>query len=87
MPFEWTNDSLQDGLAGGYHLRMDAAHIYLYFGYEDLVLVLPSHGRSKEQTSRSLATLMYRALFRRKALAPALEAVVTGSRHSSGRRC
>lgn len=83
---EWMTDLLQDRLAGGYHLRVDAGHMYLYFGYEDLVLVLPHLARSREQTIRSLTTFMSREAFRRKTLTPALEAIVKGAPRRSSRR-
>ena len=31
VPMEWTNWLLRDWLAGGFHLRMDARRIYLYY--------------------------------------------------------
>ena len=83
---EWMTDLLQDRLADGYHLRTDAGHMYLYFGYEDLLLVLPHLGRSREQTVRSLATFMFREGFRRKTIAPTLEAIVKGAPRRSSRR-
>jgi hypothetical protein len=67
---------------------MDASRIYLYFGHDDLVMVLPRLGRSQELTSRALTTAMYRHCLRRKMLAPALDAIVAERRGepSGGRR-
>ncbi len=76
VPPEWTNWLLRDWLAGGFHLRMDARRIYLYFGHEDLVVVLPRLGRSMELTSRTLTSYMYRHCLRRKVLARTLASTV-----------
>ena len=88
VPPEWMNWLLRDWLAGGFYLRMDASHIHLYYGHDDLVLVLPRLGRSRDLTSRTLTSFMHQHRLRQKAFGRALETAVTGRtvRRSSGNR-